>query len=123
MKSLRLDSSGGTNPGGVQEGEGSNIKKLMLRLEDQSVNDICLVKYLPDGVSKSPLPYIILMYGCNNIQKIRTMPKHQKLINYSRETQEIFQLSNLASIGQKFEGKSFLNLVLLGPNKNATKTS
>lgn len=95
----------------------------MLRLEDQSINDVCLVKYQPEIQPKSSLPYVILMYGCNNIQKIRSFPKHQKLINYSKETQEIFQLSNLASIGQKFEGKSHLSMVLLGPSSNSKSTS
>jgi hypothetical protein len=95
----------------------------MLRLEDQSVNDICLVKYLPDNGIDCCLPFLILMYGCNKIQKIRSFPKHQKLINYSKETQEVFQLSNFASIGQKFEGKSQLNMVLFGPAKNSNKSN
>ena len=121
MKSLRFENTNSLPKRDDEETEATNIKKLMLRLEEQSINDICLLKYFPEGVSKSPIPYIILLYGCNNIQKIRSIPKHQKLINYSRETQEIFQLSNIASIGQKFEGKSFMNLVLMGPSKQSTK--
>jgi hypothetical protein len=57
-------------------------------MEDNSINDLLLVKYY--NKVKDKIPYIILFYGCNEIEKIRTYPKTQKLINHNKETQEIF---------------------------------
>ena len=83
-------------------------------MEDNSINDLLLVKYYNKVNDK--IPYIILFYGCNEIEKIRTYPKTQKLINHNKETQEIFQITNLLSTGNKFEGSSYLKISLFGPH-------
>jgi hypothetical protein len=63
-----------------------NLKKLMLKLEKNTINDLILLKYYPERQPKIKIPYLILIFGCNEIVKIRSYPKHQKLINYNQET-------------------------------------
>lgn len=87
LQSYDFSSNGDTSEAVEDEknSKKSNLKvtKLMLKMESNSINDLHIVKYYPENAPKSSLPYIIVFYGCNEIKKIRTFPKHQKLVNYN----------------------------------------
>ena len=58
--------------------------------------------------------HFFVLVGGNNLKKIKNFPRTNKLIQYNLETQEVFELTHLQCVGEKFEGTSFLEILGFG---------